>query len=127
MEQILQPLDAVMKRHHLILFAYLFGSYATGEQAAMSDIDIAIFVENVKGISFNEKLLFHGDCCRALKRNDVDILVLNTTKNLVLLEDIICDGKIIYNCDQDILDDFEVKALHKIHDFKENPLLEMKT
>lgn len=125
MEQILQPLEVVMKRHHSILFAYLFGSYAVGEQTAMSDIDIAVFVENEKGISFNEKLLLHGDCCRVLKRNDVDILVLNTTKNLFLLEDIICDGKIIYNRDQDLLDEFELKTLHAIYDFKENPLLEI--
>ena len=126
MEQILQPLEVVMKRHHSILFAYLFGSYAVGEQTAMSDIDIAIFVENKKGISFSEKLLLHGDCCRALKRNDIDILVLNTTKNLFLLEDIICDGKVIYNSNQDLLDEFELKTLHKIFDFKENPLLVMK-
>jgi len=104
----------------------LFGSYALGEHTKLSDIDIAIFIENGQKVSFNEILLFHGDCCRALKRNDSDTLVLNTTKNLFLLENIICDGKVIYNRNQDILDQFELKKLHKISDFKENPLLEMK-
>ncbi len=83
----------VMEKYHSILFACLFGSYALGEVTAISDI--AIFVEGKRGISSQEKLQFHWDGCRVLKKNDVDILVPNTTKNLFLLEYKIYTGKII--------------------------------
>jgi predicted nucleotidyltransferase len=112
-------LKCVCKKYPDIVFAYLFGSYATGEQTAMSDIDLAIYLKSESEFNFNKLLLFHGDCCRALKRNDVDVLVLNTAKNLILLQDIILTGKIIYNANQTILDDFELRTLHAVHDFRE--------
>ena len=64
-DQISGILKPVMQHYQTILFAYLFGSYALGEQTTLSDIDIAIYVENEGKISFDETLLFHGDCCRA--------------------------------------------------------------
>ena len=119
MNQLQDRLQTVFKRYPSILFAYLFGSYATDEQTAMSDIDVAIYVKKESVFSFNELLMVHGDCCRTLKRNDVDILMLNTTKNLALLEEIISHGKIIYNINQQSLDEFELRTLHTVYDFKE--------
>jgi len=116
---LLTSLNSVCTKYPDIAFAYLFGSYASGEQTPMSDIDIAIYLKSVSEFNFNKLLLFHGDCCRALKRNDVDVLVLNTAKNLILLQDIILKGIIIYNTDQTILDDFVLRTLHAVHDFKE--------
>ena len=112
-------LNCVFKKYTDITFAYLFGSYASGEQSTMSDIDIAIYLKDESNFSFNKLLLFQGDCCRELKRNDVDVLVLNTAKNLLLLQDIILTGKIIYNTSQTILDDFELRTMHVVHDFIE--------
>jgi len=120
----LQPLIAVCEKYPEIAFAYLFGSCATGEQTAMSDIDIAIYHNKESDFSFNKLLLFHGDCCRVLQRNDIDILVINTTKNLILLNEIITTGKIIYNTNQNLLDEFEVNTLHRAHDFIERNRLE---
>ncbi len=119
MSKLQYTINAVCKKYPEIAFAYIFGSYATGEQSALSDIDIAIYLEKHSNFDFNKLLLFHGDCCRALKRNDIDILVLNATKNLILMKDIITKGKIIYNVNQELLDDFEVKTLHTINDFTE--------
>ncbi len=119
MNQLQDKLETVFSRYPSILFAYLFGSYATGEQTAMSDIDVAIYLKKDSVFSFNKLLMFHGDCCRTLKRNDVDILMLNTTKNLVLLEEIISHGEIIYNINQQSLDEFELRTLHTVYDFKE--------
>ena len=112
-------LYAVCKKYPEIAFVYLFGSWAVGEQTAMSDIDLALYHKKEINFSFNKLLLFHGDCCRALQRNDIDILVLNTTKNLILLNEIITKGKIIYTRNQNLLDEFEVNTLHRIHDFTE--------
>lgn len=91
----------------------------------MSDVDIAIYYDKESIFSLNDRLQFHGDCCRALKRNDVDILVLNTAKNLILLEEIVRKGKIIYNINQKFLDDFELQTLHAGNDFKRHRPWEM--
>ena len=111
-------LDSVFRNYDQIAFAYLFGSVATGEQTAMSDVDIAIYLRLGVHFSFDDTLQFQGDCCRILRRNDVDVLVLNKTRNLILLEDIIRKGRIIYNADQNLLDDFELKTLHLACDFR---------
>jgi predicted nucleotidyltransferase len=111
-------LNGVFENYEQIAFAYLFGSVATGEQTALSDIDIAIYLRQGAHFSFDDTLQFQGDCCRILKRNDVDVLVLNKTRNLILLEDVIRKGKIIYNTDQNLIDDFELKTLHLVCDFK---------
>ena len=124
MSKLQHTLNAVCRKYPEIAFAYLFGSYATGEQTALSDIDIAIYLNKPSTFSFNRLLLFHGDCCRVLQRNDIDILVLNTTRNLILLKEIITMGKIIYNINQELLDDFEVRTLHVVHDFTERYRLE---
>lgn len=124
MSTLQHTLNAVCKKYPEIAFAYLFGSCATGEQTAMSDIDIAIYLNKKSAFRFNKLLLFHGDCCRVLQRNDIDILVLNTTRNLILLKEIITKGKIIYNINQNLLDDFELNTLHNVHDFTERNRLE---
>lgn len=111
-------LDIVFRDYDQIAFAYLFGSVATGEQTAMSDVDIAIYLRQGFRFSLDDTLQFQGDCCRILKRNDVDVLVLNKTRNLILLEDIIRKGKIIYSTDQNLIDDFELNTLHLVCDFK---------
>ena len=123
-ELLQRHLTAICRKYSEIAFAYLFGSCATGEQTAMSDVDLALYLKKESDFSFNKLLLFHGDCCRALQRNDIDIIVLNTTKNLILLNEIITKGKIIYNTNQNLLDEFEVNTLHRVHDFIERNLLE---
>lgn len=111
-------LHKVFGKYEQIAFAYLFGSVSTGENTALSDIDIAIYLRGNVHFSFNDTLQFHGDCCRVLKRNDVDVLVLNKVRNLILLEDIIRNGHSIYNTDPLLLDDFELNTLHIAEDFK---------
>ena len=111
-------LEPVFKKHIEILSAYLFGSCAGGDETALSDIDLAIFIENPISFSLTDKLSVHADCCRALKRNDLDLVVLNQTKNLILLEQIIRKGIIIWNKNSPLFDDFELKTLHLAQDFK---------
>lgn len=124
MSKLQDAINTVCKKYPEIAFAYLFGSYATGDQSTLSDVDIALYLEKQSNFDFNKRLLFLGNCCRALQRNDIDILVLNTTKNLILLKEIITKGRIIYNINQELLDDFEIKTLHSVHDFTERARLE---
>ncbi len=89
----------------------------------MSDIDLALYLNNESDFSFTKLLLFHVEYCRSLQRNAIDIIVHNTTNNLILLNEIITKGKIIYNTHQNLLDEFEVNTRYRVHDFVErNPL-----
>lgn len=102
-----------------ILFAYLFGSVASKEEDFASDVDIATFCNTGEPAAcFEIKLDLHADLCRALQRNDVDIVVLNTTSNLILLDEIIRKGIVFYEIDPAARADFEVKTLLKGIDFK---------
>lgn len=117
-QSIITSLTPVLKKYSKIAFAYLFGSVATEEQNQFSDVDVAIFHYPDVDFSFDNILQFQGDCCRILKRNDVDILLLNKARNLILLDDVIRKGRIILNREPQLLNDFELKTLHQVCDFK---------
>ncbi|MDT8316786.1 MAG: nucleotidyltransferase domain-containing protein, partial [bacterium] len=74
---------------------------------------------------FNAKLSLHGDICRALNRNNIDLVVLNTVANEMLIEDIIRHGVVIYDHDSDAREDYEVTSLHRAIDFKTQRLAVM--
>jgi len=117
-EDIKKTLSPVFERSGSIRFAYLFGSVAKGEVAPLSDMDIAVYLSDVDpGAVFDVKLSLHGDICRALHRNDVDLVVLNTVANNMLIEDIIRHGVVIYDRDIDAREDYEVTSLHQAIDF----------
>jgi len=118
-------LRKVFIKYEQIAFAYLFGSVALGEQTVLSDLDIAVYLKKDAQFTFDDTLHFQGDCCRVLKRNDIDVLVLNKTRNLLLLEDIVRNGKIIYNTDHTLFDEFELGILHVAYDFKLQRLREL--
>ncbi|MFO7761974.1 MAG: type VII toxin-antitoxin system MntA family adenylyltransferase antitoxin [Thermodesulfobacteriota bacterium] len=106
-----------------ILFAYLFGSLASKEEDSASDVDIAVFCAAIEPETcFELKLELHADLCRALGRNDVDIVVLNTATNLVLLDEIIRKGIVFYETDPAARADFEVRTILKGIDFKSHRL-----
>lgn len=98
--------------------AVLFGSLVTGELTPQSDVDIAIYVQEPSTFSFRDRLALRGDCCRALKRNDIDLVVMNQMKNLILLETIIRTNIVIYTTNQNDLDIFFVDMLHRAIDFR---------
>lgn len=111
-------LQPVFGKYSELVFVCLFGSLARGNGWETSDVDLAIYVKQQSIFSFSRKLQFHGDCCRVLRRNDVDVVVVNQTRNLLLLEQIIRNGVIILNRDQTILDDFSLKIQHSALDFR---------
>lgn len=117
-EEISLALEPVFSSSSQILSALFFGSIATGEYSPKSDIDIAVYVRDPSKFLFRDRLELHGACCRALCRNDVDLVVMNQLRNLILLEHIIRKGKVIYSIDHDELDNFMVETLHKVIDFR---------
>ena len=103
-----------------VVFAFLFGSLARGEETHLSDLDVAVYVAEPGTFSFYDKLELHGDCCRVLQRNDLDLIVLNQAKNIILLDEVMRDGMLIYSIDDDAVDNFQVKIIHQAIDFREH-------
>lgn len=116
----------VFERVGNVRFAYLFGSMAKGEVSPLSDTDIAVYLGNVDpGAVFDMKLSLHGDISRALNSNAVDLLVLNSVSNTMLIEEIIRYGIVIYDRDIDEREDYEIRSLHRAIDFKTQRLAVM--
>jgi predicted nucleotidyltransferase len=102
-----------------VSFAYLFGSTAKGEIRPSSDVDIAVFFRHESAVFlFDLRLSLHADACRALKRSDVDVLALNTTRNIVILDEIVRNGLLLFEDDPEARTEFEVSVLHDAIDFK---------
>lgn len=60
----------------------------------------------------------YADLCRRLKRNDVDLVLLNLSGNLILNDEIVRHGKVLYATNDEARDEFELKVLHRCLDFK---------
>ncbi|MCF6149101.1 MAG: nucleotidyltransferase domain-containing protein [Candidatus Kuenenia sp.] len=121
-KDIKNALSTVFKKHEdRVVFAYLFGSAVSGNMTTLSDIDIAVFLKKQKPDDsfFDMKLSLYADFCRVLKRNDVDVVVLNTTINIMLLDEIIRYGTVLTDRNSNIRNEFECKVLHQFIDFKE--------
>jgi predicted nucleotidyltransferase len=102
-----------------IVAAYLFGSTAKGINSSESDIDIAVLLRN-RDKKSGAALKFHlyADLCRQLKRNDIDLVLLNLSGNLILNDEIVRHGQILYTNDDTAREEFELKVLHRCIDFK---------
>ena len=112
----LKKIQPVLKKSDVI-FAYLFGSQATKKTHANSDFDFAIYLaEPSKQERFETKLFLMGKLASLLKRN-VDIVILNDIQNNFLLLDILQEGKVIYDTDEDLRFHFEVTKIHQAVDF----------
>jgi uncharacterized protein len=113
---LLQPV--VERYRNEIISVYLFGSAASRETHPLSDIDIGVLLSESSRSFRDMKLSLYADFCRVLKRNDVDVVVLNGTDNLVLLEQIIRAGVVLVDRDRDRREEFEQRTLHRAIDFK---------
>lgn len=104
-----------------ILFAYIFGSTGTPSQTRQSDLDIAVYFNNKSSeIEISHKAALYSAISRTVKRNDIDIVVLNTCTNQMLLYELMIRGRLIYDADPETRMLFEQKTLHAAIDFKEH-------
>ena len=68
--------------------------------------------------SVDDELRLHAFLTRQLKTDKIDLLVLNRAKNLILLEEIVREGKVIYDRKPELRKIFEYKIIHSAIDFK---------
>ena len=112
-ETLILKLREALSSEQNIEFGYLFGSYADGTQSDRSDVDLALYLNDA---SFNKQLDIHAKISRVIAK-EIDLTVLNTAKNLYLLDDIFKKGQVIKDSEERL--DFEVRKEHQILDYKE--------
>ncbi len=96
--KIIEKLRQIFSEDKSIIFACLFGSYATGTQNKFSDIDIAVYLEGVEDI-FEKKLELITKIMKELKFNDIDLVILNKVSPFVV-STVVSSGKLIFSRDE---------------------------
>lgn len=113
-------LDFDLLRQHLgkhhVLFGYIFGSQASGKNSAISDIDIAIFIDEKipKAERFDLRLRLSNELSYIYNKQ-VDLIVLNETSYQLAYE-IIKNGKVIFCLDREKMVETERLILSKYLD-----------
>ncbi len=83
-----------------ILDAYLFGSQARGDAGALSDIDVAVYIDedvaNPGSYGYDAELI--TDLMSELGTNDIDVVLLNRAPPL-LYHRVLRDGKLLVTRD----------------------------
>lgn len=102
-----------------VVFAYLFGSQATGDANSQSDFDFAVMLsdEAPKNKRFGTRLKIISGISRVLGNDKVEVVVLNDLKDSFFEFVIVKEGKIIFEHDHSARVDFEMKAMNEYYDF----------
>jgi uncharacterized protein len=101
-----------------VLFAYLFGSHATGRAHERSDIDVAIFLDSTVAPDgyFEEKLRLPDRLGHASRMGNVEVLILNGAP-LRLAGNVLRDRVVIYSRDEPARVRYESRTLDDFLDF----------
>lgn len=112
----LTKLKKIFKCHQVEL-AYLFGSAASGKTTPLSDIDLAVLFGKSRKNQFTRQLNLLGDLNSFFKRDDIDLVVLNTSDPLISYNAVI-KGHNIYSKNQVNKLIFEYKTLTNFEDHR---------
>lgn len=114
-KNVLKPyMDKLVIKFNIRMF-YIFGSYATGKNDKNSDIDIAVLLR--EPYDHMLKLYLLGELNTILKRDDIDLVILNSA-NTVLKHQVIKYGRAVYEENLNAKVEFEVKALDEYMDME---------
>ncbi len=111
-------LTSFFKDYRIINVVYLFGSHATKVETVLSDIDLAILVDDsIDSSNFlSTRLELIYEITRILHVDAVDVIILNQSSPLSSYE-AIC-GDIIFCQDEEKRVDFETKTITRYLDFQ---------
>ena len=113
----ISALQEALQNYPQVLFAYLFGSQATGNVTPMSDVDIAVYFADDLSSTQQFKLQLHliGVLGQVLQRNDVELAVLNH-EAIVLRYEVVKNGKVIFCRDKSAKNEFFVHTISEYLD-----------
>jgi len=112
----LEKISCIAKKFHLKL-VYLFGSKALGIDSKISDVDIAVLVDNGKMELRKLVLELIYEFSQIFQPLKVDIAILDKA-GYTFQYKVICHGKILYKENEIIKTNFETKVIKLYLDFK---------
>ena len=122
LDKIKTMLADFFQRQAEIEIAYIFGSIARGTESALSDIDIAILIDdqqiNEDKFRYGYKAEILADLMKILKKNNVDLVILNEA-NTLLRHRVLYHGKLICSKNEKKRIEFQTNTIDKYIDFKE--------
>jgi len=117
-----QKIDDVfdfLEKNNQINAGYLFGSLATNNKKPLSDIDIAVYIDNsIHKKDYLDILLdLSNDISKILQTDEFDLVILNNA-SLRFAYNIISTGKLIFVKNMNPLIDFTEEIVNRYLDFK---------
>jgi predicted nucleotidyltransferase len=104
-----------------IVFAYLFGGLARGQRKPLSDVDLGIYVKNIRGLDY---LSLFSKISEILSTDEIDLVVLNSAP-VSLAGRSLQARKILVDKDPFLRHKYESRTLREFFDFsiKEKEIL----
>lgn len=101
MDGFVEKMNRFFGKYPEVKVAYVFGSQAKGTASKLSDVDIAVLLDEKLDSSqrFEMQLRLISDLTRLLGRDDVDVAVLNNA-SLVLAHQVLKYGRLIHCTDE---------------------------
>lgn len=112
----LKLLSEELSKEKDILFAYIFGSQATGKTHVESDIDLAVYLEPFPENTFERRLELIDKISQITGFNKIDLVILNEAP-LLLIHSVMQTGKLLFCKDPGKRIRFMAKKLTEALDF----------
>ncbi|HEY3347583.1 MAG TPA: nucleotidyltransferase domain-containing protein [Nitrospirota bacterium] len=118
-EKIAEALKEYFAARPEVLFAYLFGSFAKGTQNKLSDVDVAVYLDESavprKGF-FDYKIKAMSSLPDVVRVKEVDLVILNEAPPL-LSHQVMRDGVVICSRDERLRSIFAVSSFNFYQDY----------
>ncbi len=126
MKKLSEIITTQLNRYPQVQVAYLFGSQARGQAGPLSDVDVAVLLDEglTPAEALDLQLRLMTDLAEALGRDDVDVVVLNHA-SLVLCHQVLKSGQLLlcrdetarfhftFETNRDYLDAVPMYELHR--------------
>ena len=117
-----ERLIGYLEKHPEIEVAYIFGSVAQGKITPLSDIDIAILIDNEQidenAYRYGYKAEILSDFIKLFKTNAIDLVILNEA-NTLLRHRVLYAGKILHSKNEKKRIEFQTTTISKYNDYKQ--------
>lgn len=120
LESEINKIKNILAKDERIVFAYLFGSQVKGTAGERSDWDIAVYAADKTGETISATFPFYieAEIAALLATNDVQVMVLNGLESPLLGFEIIKDGILLVDKDEEKRIEFEARILGQYHDWQ---------
>lgn len=107
--ELFPEMHKLVEKDPVIITLYLFGSYARGKTTPLSDVDLAVLLDDSvsKEDYFDKELELRAEFSGILKTDEIDLVVLNQAPHTLAYK-VISDGKVLFCRDHQVRARFQV-------------------